>query len=157
MNEGSVYRGYRFPPDVTACAVWSYHRFTMSLGDIEELLAERGIEASDEAIRQWSVSFGPMFARRITKGQGPRGDRWFLVGDHLMGCVSLNRPRVRCLSDRPKCTETVSLPWGTSIRLGYFRVLRNATVSRSGSAVVLDRHESVAPACCSRGLLEREQ
>ena len=35
------YRGYRFPPEIISPAVWLYHRFTLSLRDIEDLLAER--------------------------------------------------------------------------------------------------------------------
>ena len=77
MNTPSIYRGYRFPPDVIAYAVWLYHRFTLSLRDIEDLLAERGVVVSYETIRQWAGTFGPEFAHRIKKRQGPRGDRWF--------------------------------------------------------------------------------
>ena len=43
-------------------AVWVYFRFTMSLRDVEELLAERGIEVSREAIRFWVNKFGPAIA-----------------------------------------------------------------------------------------------
>ena len=52
MNAQSIYRGYRFPPDVIAYSVWLYHRFSLSLRHIEGLLAERGIEATYETIRQ---------------------------------------------------------------------------------------------------------
>ena len=78
MKQELSYRGYRFPPDIILRAVWLYHRFTLSLRDIEDLLAERGITVSYETIRQWCVTFGPHYARRIKKSNGPRGDRWFL-------------------------------------------------------------------------------
>ena len=78
MKQELSYRGYRFPPDIISRAVWLYHRFTPSLRDIEDLLAERGITVSYETIRQWCVTFGPHYARRIKKSNGPRGDRWFL-------------------------------------------------------------------------------
>ena len=45
------YRGYRFPPDIIQRAVWLYFRFTLSFRDVEDLLAERGIEVSYETIR----------------------------------------------------------------------------------------------------------
>jgi putative transposase len=45
-NAKSIYRGRLFPPDVIAHAVWLYHRFTLSLRDIEDLLAERGVSVS---------------------------------------------------------------------------------------------------------------
>ena len=78
MKQELSYRGYRFPPDIISRAVRLYHRFTLSLRDIEDLLAERGITVSYETIRQWCVTFGPHYARRIKKSNGPRGDRWFL-------------------------------------------------------------------------------
>ena len=78
MKHKLSYRGYRFPPDIIAHAVWLYYRFTLSLRDIEDLLAERGITVSYETIRQWCATFAPHYARRIRKSSGPRGDCWFL-------------------------------------------------------------------------------
>jgi putative transposase len=78
MTKTPSYSGYRVPPDIITHAVWLYHRFTLSFRDIEDLLAERGISVSYETIRQWCQTFGPQYARRIKKRQGPRGDRWFL-------------------------------------------------------------------------------
>jgi hypothetical protein len=39
----SRYQGHRFPPEVIGHAVWVYHRFCLSFRDVEDLLAERGI------------------------------------------------------------------------------------------------------------------
>lgn len=78
MKQKTTYRGYRFPPDIIAHAVWLYHRFTLSLRDIEDLLAEHGITVSYETVRQWCATFGPHYARRIKKCSGPRGDCWLL-------------------------------------------------------------------------------
>jgi putative transposase len=55
----STYRGHRFPLEVIGYAVWLYHRFTLSFRDVEDLLAERGITVSYEAIRCWCMKFGP--------------------------------------------------------------------------------------------------
>jgi putative transposase len=44
MTETPDYRGYRFPPEIIARAVWLYHRFTLSFRDVEDLLAERGAD-----------------------------------------------------------------------------------------------------------------
>ena len=52
------YKRHRFPPEVIRYAVWLYFRFTLSLRDVEELLAERGIEVSYETIRCWTRKFG---------------------------------------------------------------------------------------------------
>ena len=78
MKQTLSYRGYRFPPDIIAHAVSLYHRFTLSLPDIEDLLAERAITVSYETIRQWCATFKPHSARRIKKSNGPRADSWFL-------------------------------------------------------------------------------
>ena len=77
MKTRSIYRGYRFPPDIIAHAAWLYHRFALGLRDVEDLLAERGIEVSYETIRQWCARFGPQFSWRIKRGLGRRG------GPHL--------------------------------------------------------------------------
>ncbi len=56
--------------------MWLYHRFTLSFRDVEDLLAERGIIVSYEAIRLWCLKFGPKYARGIRKKQGRLGDIW---------------------------------------------------------------------------------
>ena len=78
MSDTPNYRGYRFPSEIIAQAVWLYHRFKLSFRDVEDLLAERGVTVSYETIRQWCRTFGPQYARRIKRRLGPRGDRWFL-------------------------------------------------------------------------------
>ena len=52
------YRGYRFPPEIITHAVWLYHRFCLSFRDVEEILAERGVGVSYEAVRQGCRKFG---------------------------------------------------------------------------------------------------
>ena len=44
------FKRHRFPPDVIRHAVWLYFRFTLSIRDVEELLAQRGVEVSREAV-----------------------------------------------------------------------------------------------------------
>ena len=63
-------RGYRFPPDIICHAVWLYHRFGLSFRDVEDLLAERGITVTYEAIRQWCRTFGLDYARRLRRRRG---------------------------------------------------------------------------------------
>jgi len=78
MNSQSRYAGHRFPREIICHAVWLYHRFTPSFRDIDDLLAERGIIVSYEAIRQWCQKFGPDYANKLRKRQGRLGDTWFL-------------------------------------------------------------------------------
>src|SRR5436189_3114317 len=63
----SLFRGYRFPPEVIAHAVWLYFRFHLSLRNVQDLLAERGLVVSHESIRQWCDTFGPTFAAGLRK------------------------------------------------------------------------------------------
>ncbi len=52
------YRGFRFPAEIINQAVWLYHFFSLSLRDVELILAARGIVVSYETIREWSLRFG---------------------------------------------------------------------------------------------------
>src|ERR1700682_3851181 len=77
-TDASSYRGYRFPPEVIAHAVWLYFRFHLSLRDVEDLLAERGIIVSHEAIRLWCTRFGPTYAAGLRRRRAQSGDKWHL-------------------------------------------------------------------------------
>ncbi len=77
-TNASIYRGYRFPPEIISHGVWRYHRFALSFRDVEELLAKRGIIVSYETIRQWCRKFGPEYARKLKRRQGRLGDVWHL-------------------------------------------------------------------------------
>ncbi len=68
------YRGYRFPPEILAYAVWLYHHFCLSFRDIEKLLANRTVTASYEAVRQWGLKFAPPLAKKLRDRQGRLGD-----------------------------------------------------------------------------------
>ena len=72
------YHGYRFPPEIISHAVWLYHRFGVSCRDVEDLLAQRGITVSYEAIRLWCITFGSEYARRLKRRQSRLGDIWHL-------------------------------------------------------------------------------
>jgi len=79
MNiNGLNYRGYRFPPEIISHVVWLYHRFCLSLRDVEDVMAERGILVSYETVRQWCWKFGPRYARVAKRRAGQRGDTWYL-------------------------------------------------------------------------------
>src|SRR5918999_1183805 len=72
------YSGYRFPRDIIQRAVWMYLRFTLSLRDVEELLAERGIVVTYESIRRWVLTFGPAIARRLRARRPKPHSRWHM-------------------------------------------------------------------------------
>ena len=64
------YHGHRFPPEIISHGVWLYYRFSLSLRDVEEMLAKRGITVTHETIRQWCRKFGPEYARKLKRRQG---------------------------------------------------------------------------------------
>lgn len=59
------YKRHRFPPDTIRLAIWLYFRFTTSLRDVEDLLAERGLDVSYETVRCQANKFGPAIAANI--------------------------------------------------------------------------------------------
>jgi putative transposase len=74
----NTYKRHRFPPDIISYAVWLYYRFNLSHRDIEDLLAERGITVSREAIRLWCIKFGALYARRIKRKHRGYGDTFYI-------------------------------------------------------------------------------
>jgi putative transposase len=72
------YRRHRFAAEVIQHAVCLYFRFPLSFRDVEDLLAQRGIDVSYETVRRWSVKFGLAYAKTLRKTH-PRADvRWHL-------------------------------------------------------------------------------
>ncbi len=72
------YARHQFPPDIIRHAGWLYLRFTPSFRDVEDLLAERGIEVSYETVRRWVLKFGPAFARELRRRRPRPSSRWHL-------------------------------------------------------------------------------
>jgi len=69
---------HRFPAAIIAPAVWLYHRFALSLRDVEELLDERGIQVTYESVRTWVVKFGARYAAALRKQEAKPGRTWHL-------------------------------------------------------------------------------
>ena len=55
-----------------------FGRFTMSYRDVEDLLAERGVDVSYETVRLWVLKFGRAYAHKIRKRRGPALNIWHL-------------------------------------------------------------------------------
>jgi putative transposase len=69
---------HRFPAEIISHAVWLYHVFSLSLRDVELLLAERGVVVSYETIWRWCKKFGQCFANRLRRRRPRPGDKWHL-------------------------------------------------------------------------------
>ncbi len=72
----SAFAGYRFPPEVITLAVRWYLRFGLSYRDVEELLAERGVEVDHVTVYRWVQRFAPEFAEAARPRRHVVGDRW---------------------------------------------------------------------------------
>ncbi len=73
-----AFKGYRFPREIISHAVWLYYRFSLSLRDVEDILAYRGIDVSHQTIHEWEQRFGPLFADVIRRNRPRPGDKWYL-------------------------------------------------------------------------------
>lgn len=73
-----MYKHHRFPPEVIQYAVWLYFRFNLSIRDVEDLLAQRGIIVSYEAIRLWINKFGQKYAKKLKRKHGNFGDTFYI-------------------------------------------------------------------------------
>jgi putative transposase len=71
-------KGFRYPREIIAFAVWAYHRFALSTADVEDLLAARGVIVSREAIRLWVNRFGSHFADCIRRERPRPNDKWHM-------------------------------------------------------------------------------
>jgi putative transposase len=78
MTQSKMVKRHRFPAEIIQYAVLLYSRFSLSHRDFEDLLAQRGIEVSYEAVRQWCNKFGLQFAQRLRRKHQSYGDTFFI-------------------------------------------------------------------------------
>src|SRR6202050_5297458 len=69
---------HQFPPTTILHAVWLCVRFTLSDRDVEDLLAERGLDVSYETVRRWVLKFGPLFAKELRRRGHRPTSHWHL-------------------------------------------------------------------------------
>src|SRR6266508_864022 len=79
----SAFAGFCFPPEVIVLAVRWYLRFAISYRDVEELLAERGIEVDHTTIHRWVQRFTPLLAEAARPCRHAVGDRWQVDGTYV--------------------------------------------------------------------------
>ncbi len=102
------YKNHRFPPEIIAHAVWLYHRFSLSFREVEEMLAERGVTVTYEAVRQWCLKFGHAFAKKLRHRRGRPGDTWHL--DESAPRTHAQSSGLRC------CTRDEGRPLGAGVQ-----------------------------------------
>jgi putative transposase len=72
------YKNHRFPAEIISHAVWLYFRFCLSYRDVEELLFERGVIVTYEAIRKWCRKFGQQYTNQLRRRRPRPGDKWHM-------------------------------------------------------------------------------
>src|SRR5947208_10540152 len=95
------YHRHRFPAEIIQYAIWLYLRFTLSYRDVEDLLAERGLDIFYETVRRWVLKFGPLIARKLRQRRPRPSNRSHLdemvvriAGRHMIfGAPSTTRAR----------------------------------------------------------------
>jgi putative transposase len=87
------YARHQFPPEVIRQAIWLYLRFTLSYRDVEELLAERGLEVSYVTVRRWVLKFGPIIARNLRRLRPRPTGTWHL--DEMVVSIQGRRTYLR--------------------------------------------------------------
>ncbi|WP_174436653.1 IS6 family transposase [Azospirillum brasilense] len=98
------YRGFRFPAAIINEAVRLYHCFSLSLREVELILAARGIEVSYETIREWDLRFGRDFANTLRFCDDPGNDG--SSGGFGGGATAMYFPFT---GGRPECVSEFSM------------------------------------------------
>jgi len=92
------YKHHRFPGEIISHGVWLYYRFPLSYRDVQELLFERGVDVTHEAIRQWWLKCGQAYANQLKHRRAQPGDKWHL--DEVFLAINGKRPYLWRAVDR---------------------------------------------------------
>jgi putative transposase len=150
------FKRHRFPPDVIRQAVWLHFRFTLSLRDVEEMLAERGIETNYETIRCWTLKFGRLFARNLRGTRPKPTGRWHL--DEMVVKISGRRMWLcRAVDDEGEVLDVlVRKRRNTKAAIRLFRKLIKNTGVRP-ETISTNRLASYRAAARALGLSQRHR
>ena len=72
------FKRHRFSPEIVRHAIWLYARFTLGFRDVEDMLAQLGVDASYETVRRWLLTFGDKIAANLRRARPRPSDVWHL-------------------------------------------------------------------------------
>jgi transposase-like protein len=98
----SAFAGFRFPPEVITVAVRWYLRYGLSYRDVEELLAERGVEVDHVTVYRWVQRFTPLLIDAARPVRHATGDRWFVDETYVKVAGQYANNRMESDHARPK-------------------------------------------------------
>ena len=140
------YSRHQFSPAVIQHAVWVYLRFTLSYRDVEDLLAERGLDVSYETVRRWVLKFGPAVAQRLRHCRPRPSGCWHL--DEMMARIAGETMYLRRAADHEGEVLDIVVRRGRDKALGP-----EADAQASHEAGLrTDRHRDRQVAIVCRGL-----
>src|SRR5689334_13283510 len=134
----SAFVGFRFPPEVIVLAVRWYLRYGLSYRDVEELLAERGVDVDRVTIYRWVQRFSPLLAEAARPSRRPIGDRWY-VDETYVKVGGVWRYVYRAVDQYGQVIDVyVSAKRDTAAARAFFR-LALTTAGAAPAEVVTDR------------------
>lgn len=111
------FKRHRSPADVIRQAVWLYFRFSLSFRDVEELLAQRGIDVRYETIRCGTIKFGPLIARRLKRRRPAPSPRWHL--DEMVCSIGGKRMYLwRAVENQPVEPQAITTSQSAGVACG---------------------------------------
>ena len=147
---------HQFPPAIIRHAVWLYVRFTLSYRDVEDLLAERGLDVSYETVRRWVLKFGPLFARELRHRRPRPTARWHL--DEMAVMIAGRRFWLwRAVDDEGEVLDLLVQPWRD--KAAAVKLMRKL-LKKQGFApdvIVTDKLRSYSAAKAEMGLSTRHE
>ena len=159
MTQRSPFRYFKTSPEIIRLAVMMYVRFPLSLGNVEDLLHERGIEISHETVQFWWNRFGPLFAAEIRKRRvsGIRSSRWLWHLDEVFVKINGQQHYLwRAVDHEGEVLE--SFVTKTRDKKAALKFLKK-TLKRHGSTdeIVTDRLRSSGAALKELGIRDRQE
>src|SRR5271165_5882918 len=146
-----LFKWRQFEPEVILLAVGWYLRFSLSYRDVEELLAERGLQADHVTVWRWVQRYAPEMERRLRSRLRPTNDSWRWTkptsGSRASGSIytGLSTPAVRRSTSFCRLNATQQRPSAFSPRLWAERTIRRRGSSTPTSTPVIHR-----PSCGSK-------
>ena len=145
----SEFAGFRFPPDVLTLAVRWYLRYGLSYRDVEELLAERGVEVDHTTLFRWVVRFTPLFVEAARPCRHSPGDRWF-VDETYVKVLGRWRYLYRAVDQFGQVIDVLVSPRRDkkAARRFFLRALAGATAPTEVSSDRAAAYPRVSTSCC---------
>ena len=148
------YCRHRFPGIIIQQAIWLYFRFSLSYRDVEDMLAERGIDVTYETVRRWALKFGLIIARKLRRGRQRPDGRWHL--DEVF--VSINGRQFyiwRAVDGEGEVLDILVQP--RRDRKAALKLMRKLLKKQgvTPTTIVTDKLRSYSSALCELGIVRR--